>query len=60
MADFGDLRYFCRGLWVGDCDGEAVDVGRGPLGIAMGFQVFGVEGNGVLVSCCLADFLDSL
>ena len=26
----------------------------------MGFQIFWVERNGVFVSCCLADFLDSL
>jgi hypothetical protein len=27
VADFGDLGNFLSGFWVGDCDGQTIDIG---------------------------------
>jgi hypothetical protein len=60
VADLGDLRDFGRGLGIGYCDGETVNVGRGPFRVAMNFQIFRIGGDGVFLSYCLTDFLDGL
>ena len=60
VTDLGDLGDFCSGFWVGYRYWKTINIGRGPLRIAVGFEVFGIERNSLFISRCGADVSDRL
>jgi hypothetical protein len=60
VTDFGDLGHFSSGFRVSYRYWKSLNIRRGPLRIAMCFEIFRVQGNGIFISSCYADLFDCL